>query len=350
MKKHILIVDDNKANLMMAREALEQEYEVNLVISGIQALQFLSKRKTDLILLDINMPEMDGMETMKRIRERQELSKIPVIFLTADTNAETEIACLNLGAVDFIQKPFVPQIMRSRIARTFELEDYRSDLELAVRKKAEQIQDIQQRVIFGFANIIECRDDFTGQHVKRTSAYVQAIAEELQIRAMYPEVLTPLYFSNLCKSAALHDIGKIRISDAVLCKPGKLTDEEFDIMKTHTTEGEQIIASTMKGIERESYLAMAREVALYHHEKWNGKGYPTGKAGEDIPLCARIMALADVFDALISKRCYKEAMSLEKAFQIMEESIGSHFDPDIGAVFMDIRGKITAIATQDAEN
>jgi putative two-component system response regulator len=344
MNKHILIVDDNKANLTMAREALKEEYDINLVISGAQALQFLSKKTTDLILLDINMPEMNGIETMQKMKENPLWSKIPVIFLTADTNIDTEMECLDLGAVDFIAKPFVPKIMLSRIARTLELEDYRTDLEKAVEKKTQQIRDIQQRVISGFANIIESRDDLTGQHVKRTSAYVKAIAEELVARNMYSEILGGHYLENMCKAAPMHDIGKIRISDSVLCKPGKLTDEEFSIMKTHTTEGEKILQTTMKGIEKESYLQMARDMALYHHEKWNGTGYPTGKAGEDIPLCARVMAVADVFDALISKRCYKESMSFEQAFTIIEDSIGSHFDPDIAKVFLSIRPGIEEIS------
>ncbi len=349
MRKHILVVDDNKANLTMAKEALMGTYDLNLVISGQQALQYLSKRTTDLILLDINMPEMNGIETMKKIREHSEWSQIPVIFLTADTNASTEIECLDLGAVDFIGKPFVPQIMLSRIARTLELEEYRSSLEKAVQKKTEQIEQLQRRVIISFANIIESRDDFTGQHVKRTSAYVRAIAEELKNRGMYPETLTESnhYLENMCKAAPMHDIGKIRISDTILCKPGKLTDEEFDIMKTHTTEGEKILEATMKGIERESYLLMARDMALYHHEKWNGAGYPTGIAGEEIPLCARVMAVADVFDALISKRCYKDPMPMDKAFGIIEESMGSHFDPVIAGVFLDIRPKIEELSQMD---
>ncbi|MDD3413914.1 MAG: response regulator [Lachnospiraceae bacterium] len=347
MNKHILIVDDNKANLTMAREALIGEYDINLVISGAQALQFLSKKATDLILLDINMPDMNGIETMQKIKENFLWSKIPVIFLTADTSIDTEMECLDLGAVDFIAKPFVPKIMLSRIARTLELEDYRTDLEKAVEKKTQQIRDIQQRVISGFANIIESRDDLTGQHVKRTSAYVKAIAEELVARNMYSEILGSHYLENMCKAAPMHDIGKIRISDTVLCKPGKLTDEEFTIMKTHTTEGERILQTTMKGIERESYLNMARDMALYHHEKWNGTGYPTGKTGEDIPLCARVMAVADVFDALISKRCYKESMSFDQAFAIIEDSMGTHFDPDIAKVFLSIRPRIEEISKSD---
>lgn len=347
MNKHILIVDDNKANLTMAREVLIGEYDINLVISGAQALQFLSKKATDLILLDINMPEMNGIETMQKIKENSLWSKIPVIFLTADTNIDMEMECLDLGAVDFIAKPFVPKIMLSRIARTLELEDYRTDLEKAVEKKTQQIRDIQQRVISGFANIIESRDDLTGQHVKRTSAYVKAIAEELVARNMYNEILGSHYMENMCKAAPMHDIGKIRISDTVLCKPGKLTDEEFTIMKTHTTEGERILQTTMKGIERESYLHMARDMALYHHEKWDGKGYPTGKSGEDIPLCARVMAVADVFDALISKRCYKESMSFDQAFTIIEDSMGTHFDPDIAKVFLSIRPRIEEISESD---
>lgn len=345
--KHILIVDDNKANLAVAKDALSEYYHINLVISGEQALSFLEKKKTDLILLDISMPGMDGIETFKHIKKNPEWSKIPVIFLTADNAVETEVECLELGAMDFIQKPFIAPLMRSRIAKTLELSELRHNLEISVKIKANQITSIQQKVIMSFADLIESRDDFTGRHVKRTSAYVRAIVEELKKRGMYSDILTNSYIDDLCKAAPMHDIGKIRISDIILCKPGKLTDEEFEIMKTHTTEGDKILESTLKDIESDEYIKMAREVSLYHHEKWNGTGYPTGIKGEEIPLGARIMALADVFDALISKRVYKDPMPMDKAFGIIEESLGSHFDPELGKVFLEMRSEIERISKLD---
>lgn len=342
MSKIILVVDDDRTNLIMAEKLLGKEYQIISVTSGEQALKFLSKKKPDLILLDINMPEMDGFEVMRRIKAEKEWEMIPVIFLTADRDADTEVECLEMGAVDFVGKPFEPEIMRNRIRRTLEIEEYRKDLEGVVRRQTAKIEKIQREIIISLVNLIESRDGSTGQHVKRTSQYVEMIIEELQKRNMFDDVINEAYIYNVTKAAPMHDIGKIKIPDQVLQKPGKLTDEEFDIMKQHSLEGGKIIHTIMEKIEEKDYIEVAYNVATFHHEKWNGKGYPDGLSGEQIPLEARIMAVADVFDALISKRCYKDAMSLDKAFDIIEESRGEHFDPQIAQVFLELRPQIEA--------
>lgn len=340
MSKEILVVDDDRTNLIMAERLLSNEYQIVSVTSGEQALKFLSKRKPDLILLDINMPEMDGFEVMRNIKGNEEWEKIPVIFLTADRDTETEVECLEMGAVDFVGKPFEPEIVRNRIRRTLEIEEYRKDLEGVVRRQTAKIEKIQREIIISLANMIESRDGSTGQHVKRTSRYVEMIIEQLNARGMFADCIDSAFIYNLVKAAPMHDIGKITISDQILRKEGKLTDEEFEEMKKHSPEGGRIIRMIMEKIEEKDYIEVAYNVATFHHEKWNGKGYPDGLAGEDIPLEARIMAVADVFDALVSKRCYKDAMPLDKAFAIIEESKGEHFDPQIAQVFLELRPQI----------
>lgn len=340
MSKIILVVDDDRTNLVMAERLLANEYHIISVTSGEQALKFLSKRKPDLILLDINMPEMDGFEVMRNIKGNEQWEKIPVIFLTADRDAATEVECLKMGAVDFVGKPFEPEIMRNRIRRTLEIEEYRKDLEGVVRRQTAKIEKLQREIIISLANLIESHDGSTGQHVKRTSQYVEMIVNELSLRGLFAEQINEAFIYNLIKAAPMHDIGKIKIPDQILQKPGKLTDEEFDVMKKHSPEGGKIIRMIMEEIEEKDYIEVAYNVATFHHEKWNGRGYPDGLTGEAIPLEARIMAVADVFDALVSKRCYKDAMSLDKAFDIIEESKGEHFDPQIAQVFLDLRPQI----------
>ena len=275
---------------------------------------------------------------------------MPVIFLSASIDKETELQCFQRGALDFIGKPFEPEIMSSRIRKAVELEEYRRELEThkgkleaEVQQQAQKIIDIQKNVIMSMANIVESRDGSTGEHVKRTSLYVEMIARELMNRGYYKSVLSEQYFTDLCNAAPIHDIGKIKISDRILLKPEKLTSDEFETMKSHTVEGGKIIKQTMWKIEEQEYVKVAIDVATYHHEKWNGKGYPEGLKGEEIPLGARIMAIADVFDALISKRCYKEAMGFEEAISVITSLRGTHFDPVITDVFLSLHARLQKI-------
>ncbi len=335
--KHILIVDDNKTSLSTAKSALNDAYKVTAVTSGMQALKFLEKNLCDIILLDINMPEMDGFEVMRKIRENSERADIPIIFLTADSDAETESRCLEEGASDFIAKPFVLNVMRSRISRILELDDLRKNLAEKLDERTQHISQIQQMMVLGMATMVESRDNSTGGHIKRTSMVVETFAGKLSSLSYG---FSRSFLKKVIRAAPMHDLGKIAVDDRILRKQGKFTDEEYAEMKKHSGEGARIVKQILEGVEEEEFVNIAVNIAHYHHEKWNGMGYPTGIAGEDIPVEARIMALADVFDALVSKRCYKDAFSYDKAFGIIEESLGSHFDPELGRIFITCRPEL----------
>ncbi|MCH5262762.1 MAG: response regulator [Lachnospiraceae bacterium] len=343
-KNTILVVDDDKTNLILAQNILTPHYRIAASNSGSTALKYLQNHLPDLILLDINMPEMDGFEVLERIRQNEETKSIPVIFLTADNLAETEIKCFQMGAMDYVTKPFVPDILLSRVDKTMELDRYRHNLENMVKEQAEKITEdarrisaIQDSVIVGMANLIESRDGSTGKHVKNTQMYVRLIANELHSRGLFPMELTDDYIQDLCKAAPLHDVGKIKVPDAILQKPGKLTPEEFDAMKMHTTYSRKIIKMIIGDVEDEHYVRIVEDIAMYHHERWDGTGYPTGLARDDIPLSARIMAVADVFDALYEERVYKPPVRpIERIMQIMSEGRGTQFDPVIIDVFMEM--------------
>ena len=259
---------------------------------------------------------MDGFEVLEKMRAIERSRNLPVIFLTADNDSETETRCFKAGAVDFIAKPFVPEVMLSRIGRALELEELRRDLENQVAEKTANILHIKDMMVLGMADMVESRDNNTG--------------DKLLLRRIE-------------KAAPMHDLGKIAVSDAILRKPGRYTEEEFNEMKRHSAEGAKIVENILRGVEDDEFVEIAKNIAHYHHEKWNGKGYPEGLSKTDIPVEARIMALADVFDALVSKRCYKDAYSYDKAFSIIEESLGEHFDPEIGRAFLDCKEELVAL-------
>ena len=340
MKQVILVVDDDKSNLMIAQKLLAEEYRVAAANSGELAFRYLEKNIPDLILLDIQMPGMDGFEVMSRIQESEKWRKIPVIFLTADRSEKTEEACFKIGAVDYIGKPFVPSIMLQRVRRTLELEEYRQGLERMVEKQLAKITQLQQDIIISMANLIESRDGTTGEHIKRTSAYVEFFVRKIQEKGLYQEELTPAYVDYMNKAAPMHDIGKIAISDMILQKPGTLSPEEYKMMQRHTSEGGRLIRENMGRIVNQEFVEVASDIATYHHEKWNGQGYPKQRKGKEIPLCARILAIADVFDALVSRRQYKEEMSLEEAFEIMEKERGISFEPELLDVFLESKDEL----------
>ncbi len=342
--KKILVIDDNKTTLAMAKQAIGDEFSVIAVISGYQALKYLERETPDLILLDLNMPDMDGKQTMQKIRGSDKWCEIPIIILTVENNPQTEVECLEMGAVDFIAKPFVPQVMKSRITRALELEDYRRRLQLDNEKKRMQLEKMKSQIIMMLANMIDTRDEVTGMHVRRVSAIVETLVKKMRTEGMYPEFLDDRYVMSITLAAPLHDIGKIKIPDTVLKKQGDLTEEEFELMKTHTIEGAKILDECAKQIDDNYYLLLGKDMAAYHHEWWNGKGYPYGVKGIKIPFCARVLAVADVFDALVSKRSYKPQMSFDQAFDIIKKGSGGHFDPDIVNVFLSIRPEIERVA------
>lgn len=342
--KKILVIDDNKTTLAMAKQAIGDEYSVIAVISGYQALKYLEREIPDLILLDLNMPDMDGKQTMLKIKGNEKWGDVPIIVLTVENSPQTEVECLEMGAIDFIAKPFVPQVMKSRIARALELEDYRRRLQLDNEKKRMQLEKMKSQIIMVLANMIDTRDTVTGVHIRRVSAIVETIVKKMRAEGMYPEFLDDRYVLSITLSAPLHDIGKIKIPDVVLKKQGDLTEEEFELMKTHTIEGAKILQAFADEIDDNYYLLLGKDMAAYHHEWWNGKGYPYGLKGMKIPFCARVLAVADVFDALISKRSYKQQMTFDQAFDIIKKGSGGHFDPQIVDVFLSIRPEIERVA------
>jgi len=348
MEQVILVVDDDTANLALAQKILGKEYRIAAANSGMVAFKYLENKCPDLILLDINMPEMDGFQVMEKLKTMEHIGHVPVIFLTADNDPETETKCFETGAVDFVAKPFIPGVLLSRVRKTLELEKYRTNLEHMVEEqtriitaRTRRISQIQEQVIMGMATLIETRDNSTGKHVKNTKTYVKMIATELKERGMFSDILTEDYIMNVCKAAPLHDVGKIKISYAVFRMTKKMTEEEYNAMKLHSVYGREIINEIIGGVEDPEYVKIAEDIAMYHHERWDGTGYPIGLKGEDIPLCARIMALADVFDALYEERCYKEPIRpVYKIMQTLKEGKGTQFDPVITEVFISMEHEI----------
>lgn len=357
-QKTILVVDDAPDNLMLLSNLLKQKYKVKVANSGEKALKVISSdQRPDLILLDILMPHMDGYETLRRIKEDEATRDIPIIFLTALSDAEDEKHGLELGASDYVTKPISPAIMMARIKTQLEnkaaadfLKNQNSFLDAEVQKRTEEISAIQEVTISALASLAETRDSDTGNHIKRTQHYVKLLAQHLQKNPKFAPFLDDAMIKTLFMSAPLHDIGKVGIPDSILLKPGRFTPEEFEIMKTHTTLGAEAIARAEEDLGFEvKFLKIAKEIALYHQEKFDGSGYPEGLKGEQIPLSARIMAVADVYDALISKRVYKEPVSHEKGVAIMREGRGTHFDPDIFDAFLEIQDTFLEVALRYAD-
>ena len=355
MEHIILVIDDDVTSLKRATSIMEKDYRVAAATSGEMAFKYLERNTPNLILLDLNMPDMNGFEVMEKLREDPRFEKIPVIFLAAMQDPQSEAQCIEAGAVDFVNKPFIPQVLSSRVKSVLELYDYRNHLEsmvddqaMKIGEQSDRISSIQDAVIVGMANLIEERDNSTGHHVKNTQAYVRMICDALCERGMYPNIMTDEYRSHLIKAAPLHDVGKIKITDAILHKNGRLSEEEYRIIQNHSRYGADIVDEILGGIEDSEYLNIARDVALYHHERWDGGGYPEGLHGEEIPLGARIMAIADVFDALYEDRVYHRGIySIDKVLSILEESSGTQFDPNIVEVFMTLGDKIKEYAENE---
>ncbi|MBF0382754.1 MAG: two-component system response regulator [Magnetococcales bacterium] len=356
-KHTILAIDDTPANIDVVKGVLSDDYIVQAAINGKMALHIIKVKKPDLILLDIMMPEMDGYEVCQKIKTDNELNDIPIIFLTAKSEIDDETKGLNMGAVDYITKPISPPILKARIKTHLELKSAKDSLlkqneqlEEKVLKRTEQMEELQDVTMVAMGSLAEARDPETGNHIRRTQHYVKLLAEQLKTHPKFKNYLTPEIITTLFKSAPLHDIGKVGVPDHILLKPGKLTAEEFDEMKLHTKYGRDAIASAEKYISRaDNFLSFAKEIAYYHQEKWDGTGYPEGLKGEDIPISARLMTLADVYDALISRRVYKPAFDHEKSTAIIKEGRGSHFDPDIVDAFIKVSDQFAKIAKKYAD-
>jgi len=359
-QKTLLLVDDTPENLTVLGEILMPHYRVRVASSGARALAAATTDpRPDLVLLDVMMPEMDGYEVISRLRADPRTRELPVIFVTALDSTEDEAHGLELGAVDYITKPVRPAIVLARVRGQLELKEARDrmrdqnawlEAEIARRMRQNQVvQDVSMRAL---ASIAEARDDETGNHILRTQAYVNVLARALATTPRYAGELTPALVETYTKAAPLHDIGKVAIPDHILHKPGKHTPDEWEIMKTHARQGSDAIwRAICDQEEREAldFLYIAMDIAHYHHEKWDGSGYPEGLAGEAIPLPARLMALADVFDALISKRAYKPAFPLDRATAIINEGRGQHFDPDVVDAYLAHLDEFAAISARYAD-
>jgi putative two-component system response regulator len=354
-KSSILVVDDAPDNLSLMSALLKDTYKVKVATNGEKALQIAaSAAPPDLILLDVVMPEMDGYEVCKRLKASPDTRDIPIIFLTANVDAHNEQRGLQMGAVDYLTKPVVSSIVLARVDTHLKLKasaDFLRNktefLEAEVAKRTFEVQAIQDVTIMTIASLAETRDNETGNHIRRTQFYVRILAQHLQLHPKFKDALQGNAINLIYKSAPLHDIGKVGIPDRILLKPGPLTNEEFDIMKTHTSLGRNSIRHAEKQLGMKvDFLACAKEIAYSHHEKWNGSGYPQGLSEEEIPVSARLMALADVYDALVSCRVYKPNMTHEQAREIILKGRGSHFDPDIVDAFLETEAEFLDIAAR----
>lgn len=318
-KYTILAVDDSKTNLSVIKEILSEKYDVLLALNGVMALKFMEKKKPDLVLLDFLMPEMDGKEVFNEIRKNPDNKHVPIIFLTADQSEGTEVDCLKMGAADFILKPIVPEVLLMRIEKTIELEEYRKDMQKKLYQKQLEVESVSLQAIATIANTIDAKDEDTNGHSVRVADYSRRIARRM---GFSHEEVQYIY-----QTALLHDVGKIGVPDSVLKKAGKLTDEEYATIKSHTTIGAKILSEIIT-------VPHIAEGAQYHHERYDGKGYPKGLKGEEIPMIGRIIAVADVYDALTSRRVYKESMDKSVVLAELQKNAGTQFDPDVVKIFV----------------
>ena len=359
-KPTVLLVDDTPEDLTLMSALLEDTYRVKVADRGDKAIKIAaSDNPPDLILLDIMMPEMDGYEVCRVLKSSETTRGIPVIFLAAKMTLEDEQKGLAAGAVDYLIKPVFSSLLLARVAAQIALKanadwrrmrdeflrDKNDYLEQQVTRRTHEVMAVLDVTILAMTSLAETRDSDTGNHIRRTQHYVQALARHLKTHVRFANELSDAAIDVLFKAAPLHDIGKVGIPDRILLKPAQLTPEEFEIMKTHTTLGcdaieqaEQIVGT------RVDFLRVAKEIALSHQEKWDGSGYPQGLAGDDIPLSARLMAVADVYDALISERVYKAAMPHDRAVGVVFQGRGAHFDPDMVDAFIEIQSEFQAIA------
>lgn len=346
-KPVVLCVDDEPTNLKFLMGILKDEYQVYLAPSGERALSFLEKKLPNLILLDVEMPKMNGYEVIRVIKESTEWSDIPVVFLTGLEGRDKEEEAFELGAIDYILKPISAGVVKARVKLHIDLDRYSRKLEELVEIRTEQLSRTQNCILEMLANVTSFRDQETGGHIKRTTYYTEVITQLLEEKQAEGYEIEKDYANSMVISAKLHDIGKVAVPDSILLKPGKLTDQEFQIIKLHTIYGAQLLDNAMQELkETASFLDVAREIIIGHHERWDGTGYPNGTAGAKIPLSARVMAIVDVYDALISRRPYKEPFTHDKAIDIILESAGSHFDPHLVEMCKPIFEQFRIIAEQ----
>lgn len=350
-RKLIFLVDDSDTTLILGRNALSAFYRVVTFNSGTRLLKALEKAIPNLILLDVEMPEMGGKEVIRALKSNPNLAHIPVIFLTAMNDEESELQGLDLGAHDYIAKPISPLRLQKRVqlcllleAQKQELTNYSEKLEEIVDKRTQSVIELRNVVLETMSYLVECRDHFTGSHIERTKEYIKVFLSSMKTRAIYMDEMSTLDEQLVIFSSQLHDVGKIGTADSILLKPGKLDANEFDRMKHHAVLGGQIIEHLKDKSSDSAFLEYAMTFALYHHEKWDGSGYPFGLKQYDIPLLGRIMAIVDVYDALISERPYKKALPHSVAVEIIHNESGKAFDPLLVNLFDDISLEFENIA------
>ena len=359
-KATVLVVDDTADNLALMSGLLKDTYRLKVANSGEKALKIVrGEHPPDLILLDIMMPEMSGYEVCAALKSDPATADIPIIFLTALIDMDEEKRGLEMGAVDYITKPISPAIVMARVATHIKIKaaaDFLKDknlyLEEEVARRTSEMTALQDVTILAMASLAETRDSETGNHIRRTQHFVKLLALRLKDHPRFRDALDDATIDLLFKSAPLHDIGKVGIPDHILLKPGPLTPEEFEIMKTHTTIGRDAIQDAEDRLGMEvPFLKMSKDFAYSHQEKWDGSGYPEGLSGDDIPLAGRLMAVADVYDALTRRRVYKGPIEHEDAREVMIEGKGQHFDPDILDAFVAAEDEFRSLASRlrDAE-
>ncbi len=353
-KPTILVVDDTPDNIALLCALLGEQYRNKVATNGAKALRIAQTLPhPDLILLDIMMPEMDGYEVCRRLKEDPQTRHIPVIFLTAKNQETDETKGFELGAVDYITKPISPPVLMARVQTHLALkmalttlEKHNETLELLVDQRTRQLADLQNAIIVSLASLSETRDNDIGNHIRNTQYYARELALQLADHPRFAHILTPPMIQTIHKTVPLHDIGKVGVPDRILLKPGKLTPDEFEEIKKHVVLGRDAILAAEQSLEiPDSFLSVAHDIIYYHHERWDGKGYVCNLAGDDIPLVARLMALVDVYDALTCRRIYKEPMTHEEARKIIVDGSGSHFDPDVVLGFLAIEEKFREVSS-----
>jgi len=333
----LFVVDDSDTILSVVEQALDKHYRVMTMSSAAKMLSLLEKVKPNLILLDIEMPEMNGLEALKQLKANRKFADIPVIFLTGRTDAATEAYGFELGAQDFIQKPFSAPVLINRLRSHL-------NIDKIVRDRTQRLWEVQDNIVSVLVEMVENRDKLTGGHVERTGEFVRILLNTMLERNVYADEIRNMDIDMVSSSARLHDVGKISISDLILNKPGRLTAEEFEVMKTHCAVGVRIIDQIISKVGDEEFLKTAKIIAQHHHERWDGQGYPNGVSGMDIPLNGRVMAVCDVYDALTSERPYKKALTLQEAVDIIMKEAGKQFDPKIADVFFEVQDQFNMIS------
>jgi len=337
--KTIFVVDDNNVNLLTADDVLSDHYHVYTMPSALNMFELLENIRPDIILLDIMMPEMDGFEALKKLKSDNRYFDIPVIFVTSRDDEQTESLGFKMGAIDFISKPFSAPVLLNRIKTHLGIEDI-------IHERTENLKKLKNSIVSVLANMVENRDTITGSHIERTTKYIRLILNAMIKHGVYSDEINDWDIETAISSARLHDIGKIIITDYILNKPGSLDKDEFDTIKTHAAEGERIIDNIIAETGDEKFLEYAKLYAGYHHERWDGKGYPYGLKGTEIPLQGRIMAIADVYDALVSKRPYKNAFTHEDAMETIKKSSGTHLDPELVKIFLICEKEINNVSKE----